>query len=801
MTRRRISEVASYVWIKNKLRDLGWNTNSPSRDPNGQVYTQQECRDHEALRDSLAGEFPEYIVKLCEDSFWVIEAKSRVENIQTAIKEAKDYGEKINGHASIQAKIVTGVAGNDIDGYGVTNYFLKGNQYGLITYNGQPITSLISPMQATNLLNTDSPQLADLVIDEKEMLAVAEEINETLHSASINKDERAPLIASLLLSLIGETSPDINANPSVLVGDINNRAKNVLEDKGKPEFYEHLKIRLPSQEAAQRKRKTAIIATITRLQELNIKAAMTSGTDVLGKFFEVFLKYGNGAKDLGIVFTPRHITKFTADVLGVSHQDIVYDPTCGTGGFLIAALDLVRGQSTSDQLNTFKNYGVFGVDSEPKVAALAVINMIFRGDGKNNIIDDDCMAKKLELSTINGVRSARFVDRSHEVSNPPVTRVFMNPPFALKEEDTKEYRFVTHALEQMETGGLLFSVLPLSVMNKGGAAKAWRNNMLIAHNTLLAVVTFPVDLFYPIGVHTCGIFVKKGVPHPEDQPLLWIRAINDGYRKIKGKRLLDSTIPNNLEQVLDLMRLFVLNPSTNVQNVPKFMKSDTIDWNDSLLELIPEAYLDEEDPNPQELRPKLEMIFRNAIAHIIKTNSTADLVRLIPRPLERKTLPTPSEFRLFDITDLFDLERGDFHSLDDLESGSYPTVSRLAENQGVEGFYEKPDGAKVYDKLLITVSTTSGDSFVQVEEFIATDNVVILKPKREFRIATLFFIQLMINETKWRWSYGRQCYKGKFQKTQIYLPVNSEGGIDEYYIEAFTENCVGYSELKNYLTS
>ena len=65
MTRRRISEVASYVWIKNKFRDLGWNTNSPSRDPNGQIYTQQECRDHEALRDSLAGEFPEYIVKLC----------------------------------------------------------------------------------------------------------------------------------------------------------------------------------------------------------------------------------------------------------------------------------------------------------------------------------------------------------------------------------------------------------------------------------------------------------------------------------------------------------------------------------------------------------------------------------------------------------------------------------------------------------------------------------------------------------------------------------------------------------------
>ena len=37
---------------------------------------------------------------------------------------------------------------------------------------------------------------------------------------------------------------------------------------------------------------------------------MRSGKDVLGKFYEVFLKYGNGAKEIGIVLTPRHITRF-----------------------------------------------------------------------------------------------------------------------------------------------------------------------------------------------------------------------------------------------------------------------------------------------------------------------------------------------------------------------------------------------------------------------------------------------------------------------------------------------------------
>jgi type I restriction-modification system DNA methylase subunit len=50
--------------------------------------------------------------------------------------------------------------------------------------------------------------------------------------------------------------------------------------------------------------------TIKELNSLDIKNAMASGKDVLGEFYEKFLKYGNGAKEIGIVLTPRHITEF-----------------------------------------------------------------------------------------------------------------------------------------------------------------------------------------------------------------------------------------------------------------------------------------------------------------------------------------------------------------------------------------------------------------------------------------------------------------------------------------------------------
>ena len=47
---------------------------------------------------------------------------------------------------------------------------------------------------------------------------------------------------------------------------------------------------------------------------------MNSGKDVLGKFYEVFLKYGNGAKEIGIVLTPRHITRFASEVLDINSK-------------------------------------------------------------------------------------------------------------------------------------------------------------------------------------------------------------------------------------------------------------------------------------------------------------------------------------------------------------------------------------------------------------------------------------------------------------------------------------------------
>jgi len=143
-----------------------------------------------------------------------------------------------------------------------------------------------------------------------------------------------------------------------------------------------------------------------------------------------------------------------------------------------------------------------------------------------------------------------------------------------------------------------------------------------------------------------------------------------------------------------------------------------------------------------------------------------------------------SEIREFQITKIFSLVRGHFHAIDRLEKGSYPTISRVSEDNGLVGFYEKPKKAKIFPAGIITVSTVTGDAFLQYTPFIATDNVVMCIPIKPLRITTLIYIQVLLNKVKWRYSYGRQCYKDNFQKTVISLPVNSSNDVDENYIEA-----------------
>ncbi|MGD0261981.1 MAG: N-6 DNA methylase [Verrucomicrobiota bacterium] len=625
------TEVEAYEFIRRQLRDLGWLVKNPSGFAGGQVWTQNQCLSEPEIKQALGKQRPENIVKISESALWVIEAKAARKDLALAMQEAKEiYCKQINdASAKVRAIMATGVAGTEELGYLIRTAIRIDGKWKDITINEQIATGFLSPDQIRSLLENATSDVHDFCPPQLLFLSAAERINGILHIGGINKNDRAKTMAALLLSVI-EEPPNLDTKLSVLIGEINARSEAILKHHGKPDFAPFVKILQPTNTTNHVKFKSALVKTIQELQNLNIRSAMNSSTDVLGQFYEVFLKYGNGAKEIGIVLTPRHITRFAVEAIGVASDDIVLDPTCGTGGFLVAAFDHVHRTSTPQQRDKFKKYNIFGIEQESAIAALAIVNMIFRGDGKNNITEGNSFSTYLTKRSSNGHPTAAYTPEMPEPGNEPVTRVLMNPPFALKGSTDKEYRFVSQALSMMVDGKILFSLLPLNSLFGARDEKVWRRDELLAKHTLLAVVSLPDELFYPAAQkQVAAIIVKKGIPHPQDQAVFWCRIAHDGHVKSKSKRLPASEFrpprsePNQLPEALPLLQNFIAHPGTVTVNNPQFCKTAQIDFSDPLLELVPEAYLDTKHLSSEDLSHAVDDMARQTAAFLIRFGKEA----------------------------------------------------------------------------------------------------------------------------------------------------------------------------------
>jgi type I restriction enzyme M protein len=792
------SEVEACHYIRERLKEMGWSTKDPNRHAGGEVWTQNQCLSHPEIKKCLGLARPENIVKLSEKQLWVIEAKSKRAMLDQAIREAEDdYARPINDRGRLAVPLISGVAGNDTTGYEVRSFLLVGKNYKPVTINGSPATGLLDRESVRTLLDTGDPNIADLVIDETTFLKAAEGINKTLHNGGINKNDRARVMAALLLSLVEGTGPAVESELPIIIADINARSEALLRKHGKREFFPFVKIEPPTNTENHVKYRAALIQTIQTLNDLNIRSAMNSGADVLGKFYEVFLKYGNGAKEIGIVLTPRHVTRFAVDTIGVGPSDVVYDPACGTGGFLVAAFDHVRRNASKAQIEQFKQHNLFGAEQESAVAALAIVNMIFRGDGKNNIVEANCFSKFLRRKTVNGKPSAAYGNTVPPAGEEGVTRVFMNPPFALKKSDEQEFRFIDTALKSMEDGAILFAIVPLSVMAEGGQHAVWRRDTLLAHHTLLSVVSFPEELFYPVANQTVGLVVRKGTAHPPAAPVLWARVVNDGFRKSKGRRLpAPPGAPNDLDRLVPILRAFLANPGAPVATEPEFVKAGPIDYTDPILELVPEAYLPSVVPTPQSLWDRLDKQVRENIAAFVRvdldlgTNGTQNILddaAAMPRGKgfhSPKSVPKMQPVRL---DSMFELFAGHYHSLSDLDPGVTPVISCGTGDNGVVGCFSVEDESKYAHALTIAFNGRPLTTKMHPYEFASKDDVAVAFPPATIPASALVFVQAALNAETWRFSYYRKCFREKLGRTVVTLPVKADGKPDFAFMQSAVE--------------
>lgn len=153
------------------------------------------------------------------------------------------------------------------------------------------------------------------------------------------------------------------------------------------------------------------------LSNLNLASA---SDDVRGIAFEQFLgKTFRG--ELGQFFTPRKIVEFMVSVIDPQEGDLICDPCCGSGGFLIRAFEHVRDAIMRDnkgnkeeRVKKLATKCVFGVDANPRMARTAKMNMMMHGDGHSGVHHHD------GFLNVNGIFENRF------------QVILTNPPFGSK---------------------------------------------------------------------------------------------------------------------------------------------------------------------------------------------------------------------------------------------------------------------------------------------------------------------------------------------------------------------------------
>lgn len=312
--------------------------------------------------------------------------------------------------------------------------------------------------------------------------------------------------------------------------------------------------------------KVSILYDLVREVDENVKTFLDEYEhfDVLGQFYGEFLRYtGGDKKGLGIVLTPRHITELFSDIADVKKDDVVFDNCCGTGGFLISAMKKMIDDAKDDskEIEKVKKERLIGIEQNPQMFALGCANMILRGDGKANIYRGDCF----EVTPI--------IKQKHKC-----TIGFLNPPYSQKGEGLNELEYVLNCLEGLEKNSLCVAIVPMScAINKDLIKKR-----ILEKNTLVAVMSMPDELFYPVGIITCIMVFRAGVPHNNNIDSWFGFWKDDGFEKTKHNGRIDKN-----SKWIEIKQKW-LDMFMNKREIISFSVRQKVDWDS---EWCAEAYM------------------------------------------------------------------------------------------------------------------------------------------------------------------------------------------------------------------
>ena len=231
--------------------------------------------------------------------------------------------------------------------------------------------------------------------------------------------------------------------------------------------------------------------------------------DVKGAIYESILeKNGQDKKSgAGQYFTPRSLISTMVDVTRPQIGETVCDPACGTGGFLLAAYDYMKGQSSDKEKHDFlREKALHGYDNTALVVTLASMNLYLHGIGtdRSPILCQDSLEKSPSVLVDVILANPPFGTR-------PSGSVEINRDDFYVETKNNQLNFLQHMMVMLKNGGRAAVVLPDNVLFEGGAGEVIRKKLLTEFN-LHTILRLPTGIFYAQGVKANVLFFSKGTP-------------------------------------------------------------------------------------------------------------------------------------------------------------------------------------------------------------------------------------------------------------------------------------------------
>lgn len=266
--------------------------------------------------------------------------------------------------------------------------------------------------------------------------------------------------------------------------------------------------------------------------------------DLLGAAYEYLIKYfaDSAGKKGGEFYTPSEVVRLLVQLVKPEAGNTIYDPTVGSGGFLIQSHQYVeeQGQNPND-------LALYGQESAGTVWAICSMNMILHNIIRSTIENGDTL------------EDPKFLDRG-QIER--FDRVLANPPFSQNYSRatmkfTSRFRewcpetgkkadlmFVQHMLASLKQDGHMATIMPHGVLFRGGKEKLIRE-LFIQDDWIEAIISLPPGLFYGTGIPACVFVMNKNKPDELHDKILFINADRE-YAEGKNQNKLR---PEDIEKI------------------------------------------------------------------------------------------------------------------------------------------------------------------------------------------------------------------------------------------------------------